>query len=225
MTSRFFRLNYLTQADLDHLLASQGLAGLAPELGMLLRPGHVIVAARFDSGSNTGQVRALGRVVSNGSRLTIDWRPTRFDVHPGPQGAQHWQKNHFGFAPAVALRYRLAERAETLFEGNISATPAPQGDPHAGAEDDPGYIYVIRSKYGFKIGKTRHLHGRTKLFAVKLPFPISVELSGWCRQYSATERALHREFAGKRLDGEWFALTDTDLAVLRMRFSRSTPPQ
>jgi len=225
MTSTFFRLNYPAQARLDQLIASQGLAGLAPELGMLLRPGHVVVAARFDSSSNTGKVRALGRVVSNGARLTIDWRPACFDVHPGPQGAWHWQKDHFGFAPAVALRYRLAERADTLFGGDVGATPGLRVNPHAGAEDDPGYIYVIRSQYGFKIGKTRHVHGRTKLFGVKLPFPISVELSGWCRQYSATEQALHREFAGKRLDGEWFALTDTDLAMLRARFAHSAPPQ
>lgn len=33
MTSTFFRLNYPTQARLDQLIASQGLAGLAPELG------------------------------------------------------------------------------------------------------------------------------------------------------------------------------------------------
>lgn len=223
MPSTFYRLNYPTPATLDQLISTQGLAGLAPELGMKLRPGDVVVAARFDSGSAQGTVHAMGRVVSNVSRLMIDWRPTLFDVHPGPQGVPQWRKEFFGFAANVALRYRLAERASELFAGASSLAPTGQEQATAPA-DDPGYIYVIRSQYGFKIGKTRNLHGRTRLFEVKLPFPIEVELSGWCPQYSATELQLHREFAAKRLDGEWFALTDADLAGLRKRFATGRPP-
>lgn len=74
----------------------------------------------------------------------------------------------------------------------------------AGPDDDPGYIYLIRSHYSFKIGKSRNLHGRTRLFGVKLPFPFpfEVELAGWCARYSETGRALHWKFGAKRLGGE-----------------------
>jgi hypothetical protein len=83
---------------------------------------------------------------------------------------------------------------------------------------------VIRSQYGFKIGKARYLHDRTRLFGVKLPFPIELELAAWCRLYGATERALHVEFARKRLEGEWFASSDAAMDSLHARFAYTRPP-
>lgn len=84
---------------------------------------------------------------------------------------------------------------------------------------DPGHVYVIRSPYGYKIGKTRTLRDRTRLFAVKLPFPIEVVMTGWFADHSLAERNFHRQFADKRLEGEWFDLTDSDLELLRAGLS------
>jgi hypothetical protein len=85
--------------------------------------------------------------------------------------------------------------------------------------DDPGYVYVVRSPYGFKIGKARRWRERTQLFHVKLPFPISVEMTGWFSNYSVAERNFHRRFHAKRLEGEWFDLSDVDLAQIRSELS------
>lgn len=123
MQRPYFRLNYPSQATLDQLIASGGLAGLAPELGIMLRPGHIVLAARYDADRAVGHVRAMGRVVSSGSRLSVDWRPTRFDLHPTGSGQQFWKREHFNFAPAVAQRYGLAERAAGLFD----KPPVPSG--------------------------------------------------------------------------------------------------
>lgn len=49
------------------------------------------------------------------------------------------------------------------------AAPGTSACIASGPRDDPGYVYVIRSKYGFKIGKSKRLKGRTRLFEVKLP--------------------------------------------------------
>lgn len=224
MNSIFFRLNYPSHAVLGQLVASTGLAGLAPELAMKLRPGHFVLAARYDASGAFGTTRAMGRVIANTSQLEIEWRITEFDLHPSAQGQQQWKREHFCFDRAVAQRYGLPDRASRLFPDAPLVGRVVADDGSAVGSDDPGYVYVIRSQYGFKIGKTRHLHDRTRLFGVKLPFPIDVELSGWCRQYSATERALHVEFAQKRLEGEWFALNDADLESLRMRFAQTGPP-
>lgn len=35
----------------------------------------------------------------------------------------------------------------------------------------------------------------------------------------ALEKQLHERFANKRLDGEWFALTDQDIEELRLEFN------
>lgn len=53
-----------------------------------------------------------------------------------------------------------------------------------------------------------------------MPFPIEVVMTGWFADYSVAERQFHRQFAGKRLEGEWFDLDDSDLKLLRTGFSR-----
>jgi hypothetical protein len=127
--------------------------------------------------------------------------------------------------PLGRQRYGLQTHASRVF-ADLPVSASGDGCAVLSSEGgDPGYIYVIKSQYGFKIGKSRQLHQRTRLFGVKLPFPIEVALTGWCSEYSETERALHREFAGKRLEGEWFDLNDSDLASLRQRFAQAQPPR
>jgi hypothetical protein len=82
----------------------------------------------------------------------------------------------------------------------------------------PGHIYVLESPYGYKIGKTINLSERTRLFAVKLPFPNSLVHHFRADDYTAAERGLHLKYADKRLEGEWFDLTAADLADLRQMY-------
>ncbi|MGB1262233.1 MAG: GIY-YIG nuclease family protein [Cognaticolwellia sp.] len=79
----------------------------------------------------------------------------------------------------------------------------------------PGYVYLIESEYGFKIGKTVNIKSRTSLFSVKLPFPIKLINYAWFDNYSKAERDFHVEFADKRLEGEWFALTGADVSKIK----------
>ena len=39
-----------------------------------------------------------------------------------------------------------------------------------GKKTDVGFIYLIKSKYGYKIGKSKKIQDRLSLFNVKLPF-------------------------------------------------------
>ncbi|OGB04989.1 MAG: hypothetical protein A3E79_03210 [Burkholderiales bacterium RIFCSPHIGHO2_12_FULL_61_11] len=60
------------------------------------------------------------------------------------------------------------------------------------------------------------------MFGVKLPFPIEVVMTGWFENYSEAEIRFHRQFAHKRLEGEWFDLSQTDLEGLGRQLGRAT---
>ena len=78
-----------------------------------------------------------------------------------------------------------------------------------------GFVYLIWSQYGYKIGKAVSVKNRTKLFEVKLPFPIRVEHYAKFSDYTQAERSLHLHFQEKRMEGEWFSLTDDDVVFIK----------
>lgn len=224
----FFRLDYATTDDLDSCVNEARLPERPIDLLSKVRRGNFVLAARFNHAVRLGEVRAIGHILRATERVEVEWRRVELDLRPTANGAPFWRKDHFKFAPNVAKRYMLeAICAEHFPEASsahfIKGTPlsgesiSPTG--LASGAVDAGHIYVIRSPYGYKIGKTRTLRDRTRLFAVKLPFPIDVVMTGWFADYSLAERNFHRQFADKRLEGEWFDLTDSDLELLRASLS------
>jgi hypothetical protein len=99
---------------------------------------------------------------------------------------------------------------------HVPAAPRPSDSPTG------GYVYLVRSPYGVKIGKSVNVKSRLRLFEVKLPFPITVEHYAWFDDYSFAERDLHRQYHAKRLEGEWFDLSDADIAKIKT-LGRSIP--
>lgn len=83
-------------------------------------------------------------------------------------------------------------------------------------------MYVIRSEHGYKIGKTVNLKARTRLFEIKLPFPIQLEHYARFDDYCSAEQHFHRMFHAKRKEGEWFALEAADIAVIKT-FGKAVP--
>lgn len=79
----------------------------------------------------------------------------------------------------------------------------------------PGFVYLLRSEYGFKIGKTVSMKSRTRLFEVKLPFRFSVEHFAHFDNYTEAVRAFHDHFRSQRLEGEWFDLKPADLEHIK----------
>lgn len=80
-----------------------------------------------------------------------------------------------------------------------------------------GCVYVIQdvdvTGY-YKIGKTTHPADRIGHFDVMLPFQTRVVHIVASKDCSALEAMLHRHFAAKRKRGEWFELSDDDIAWL-----------
>ncbi len=80
----------------------------------------------------------------------------------------------------------------------------------------PGFIYLVKSSTGhYKIGRAKNPDDRRRTFEVKLPFEVELIHTISSQNYSQAERSLHKRFAGKRVNGEWFALTDEDVTYIK----------
>jgi len=94
-----------------------------------------------------------------------------------------------------------------------SAKNAPGGASRLAATGGPveGVVYLLRAGPHFKIGKSINFEKR--LTSIKLQLPERAEVVHVIRTSnpSQTESFWHRRFAAKRLNGEWFALTETEV--------------
>jgi hypothetical protein len=157
------------------------------------------------------------------SEVAVRWQPVEVSLRPNPAGRRYWSgRPFFQFAANVAERYMLAD----LFAEHVPELPrAPATGPTPVQRvsvstaqpmaPTPGYVYVLKSPHGYKIGKTVNLKDRIRLFSVKLPFETSLEHYAWFPDYTAAERAFHQRFHDRRLEGEWFDLRPQDLAEIR----------
>lgn len=81
---------------------------------------------------------------------------------------------------------------------------------------NPGYVYLLQSPTGaYKIGRTINPANRLKTFTVKLPFEVEYICTIKTPDMVALEQELHARFASKRINGEWFALNDEDIAYIK----------
>jgi hypothetical protein len=192
------------------------------EICRRVKPGDGLVVAEWDETALLGRVVGLVVVTSvDRDKNVIKGEYARADItlRPNPSGRRYWKAGAFGFAPAVVERYMLEDLFAEPFPGysGLEFRPAV-GTRHAASEvqrESPGYVYVIESKHGYKIGRTVNLKQRTQLFAVKLPFDISLVFAGHFDDYIGAEASLHRMFASKRLEGEWFDLGEKELEKIK----------
>jgi len=184
-----------------------------------LKPKYGLVVAAWDGLHQLGRVSRYGVVLAvRQTEATVTWSYAETSYRPNPAGRRWWTqtKPFFGFAPDVAERYMLAAAFAEHFPEDLpfeESLPGTTGRQSIRPSSSPtgGYVYLVRSKYGVKIGKSVNVRNRTRLFEVKLPFPITVEHYAWFDDYSFAERELHQKYHAKRLEGEWFALSENDV--------------
>lgn len=223
----FWRLNYVTDAHLEQMIASSSVIVADKDFVLGLQIGDGVLLAKFDGQALTGIVKAVG-IVSSVDRSTslpvVTWKRISETLFPTSQGQRFWRqaKPYFKFAKDVVQRYKLKEMfakhmnnislAKVEVSGlSSSTTPILGGVP----TESGGYVYVVKSQYGYKIGKTKRMKDRAQLFSVKLPFPIEVVHFAWFDDYSAAELHFHQMFKAKRMEGEWFRLGEGDIAAIK----------
>jgi predicted GIY-YIG superfamily endonuclease len=81
------------------------------------------------------------------------------------------------------------------------------------------FVYFIGEVYGaVKIGVAANPQRRLNQLQTAFPYKLILLHVMETDEATQVEAALHREYAAKRLNGEWFALTPADLAhVKRMK--------
>ena len=190
-----------------------------------LRIGDGIVMADWDNASRAGLARGIGIVLAvnapDGS-VTMEWRRCRETFHPNPQGGvPQWTKPQgwFGFHNPVAQRYKLPQIFQKAFpdrDGLPYGNTVRLDGEGRGLTSNPtgGYVYVIKSDHGSKIGRSVNVKSRTQLLGVMFPFDSEVVHYGHVSDYIAVERHLHRKYANKHIRGEWFDLSDEDIAEI-----------
>lgn len=78
-----------------------------------------------------------------------------------------------------------------------------------------GYVYFIYSEYGWKIGKAKHLNTRMRTFDVKLPFEWQLKHYIKSLNYHELEKRFHQMFEDTKINGEWFALNESDFEIIK----------
>lgn len=85
---------------------------------------------------------------------------------------------------------------------------------HRAKRECSGYVYLMKSYDDFyKIGQA--ISPRQRLLTIQLPYKPKLIHSIPVSDMDWAEKYLHRKFAEKRADGEWFVLDSRDVAYIK----------
>ena len=112
-------------------------------------------------------------------------------------------------------RERL-EKERARIDGQLEKLKAAEEKVKSRRNTDPsGYVYLIQSPTGYyKIGRTRNPDDRLATFSIKLPFEVEYKHLIKTDDMFTLEAELHRRYADCRVSGEWFQLSDEQVAEI-----------
>jgi hypothetical protein len=100
-------------------------------------------------------------------------------------------------------------------EWTLLLTPPETADLRDSKNKKLGFVYLFKCNGLYKIGRSEDPKKRMqKMASAIMPFEIQKIHVIACDDAAAAERLLHRTFASKRKDGEWFDLSDFDVVLI-----------
>jgi hypothetical protein len=126
---------------------------------------------------------------------------------------------HFGTTPN--MHRRLFEWATENDYADVAAMLSERGanvEPHDDKPQREGFVYLIRWGNNYKIGRGEQLEKRVKQVRTGLPESGSLEHAIRTDDPPGIEAYWHRRFESKRAEnGEWFKLSNADVAAFKRR--------
>jgi len=81
-----------------------------------------------------------------------------------------------------------------------------------------GYVYIIHTDHSTKVGRSKNVKTRIGAIGTQLPHKILWTESFKVDDMYNEELKLHEEFKDKRINGEWFDLSDEDITIIKNRY-------
>ncbi len=206
------------------------------------RPGDGVIVAAYDSAEEMGLIYAVG-VIRNATpgSVEIDWRVSNAQIWVNTsKGQDFWKRGHFAFAPSKIKDYGLHElfrdhfeymelrdstrTADVLGVGRVNRRRLLKErlEPmevigEQSSAPRAGVVYVLKSAYGYKVGRTRNLPKRMRPYSILLPIFYTIPLCVWFDDCERAERRYHAMFRERHINGEWFELSEADIEQIRVR--------
>jgi hypothetical protein len=110
--------------------------------------------------------------------------------------------------PKTETPVPVPKAVEALLAEVMSQPPPPYVPPKE-------YVYLTKSDFGYKIGRTTHPEIRPLQVAGNMPIKLEVIAVIEVPDSKEWESRLHGHFADKRLRGEWFSLSESDVEIIK----------
>ena len=78
-----------------------------------------------------------------------------------------------------------------------------------------GYIYIIGSDFGYKIGKATNYLSRFSSIQTGSPVELTLKRAFYVKDNDLIEYKLHKIYNDKNIRGEWFDICDDDLNTIK----------
>ena len=165
-------------------------------------------------------VAELGRIPSSGElRLKTNNTPS-FPSYNTFQKRLGRKRDLLAAVLAYAERTGADERIVALLR-SVPAAPKTSDDAYeeagVGEAEHDGFVYLMKSGKYYRIGRTNKLDRRQYEVGVQLPEAYQRVHSIRTDDPSGIEAYWHNRFADKRMNGDWFRLTTSDVKAFKRR--------
>ena len=155
--------------------------------------------------------------MTQASKPTRDWEAIERDYRAGVLSLREIAAEHDLTEAAIRKRAKRDGWSRDL-SAKIQARAPVIPDDFGRA----GFLYVVfltdsAGKRFYKIGMAAAFTPRFQAHQCASPFKIHVACAYYTADMRAEERALHQQFGAQRIRGEWFALSDDDVAAIAQR--------